>query len=389
MHRSVFHIRLKNFELQAERIMDATLRTRPVAVLSSQQQNGTIIALSKEAREEGLSRGMRLSQARKMSHSALLLPYNQSLYTRLNHYLYTAISRFTPIVEPAGFGHFFLDMSGMGRIYPDFKQAGSALIRIISDRTSMESLIGISTNKLVSSISTSVIPETIYQVFFGDEPHFLSPLHSPVLPIVQFPSVKKLVRFLFLNHIGDIQKVTEQPVDARALFGEHAWRLSREARGEDTAAVRPPTLRDHLVEQIILPEDTNDEDTLRAIVRSLAEQVAFQLRKRRQLARHVKLEIHYTDGMKNARTGTLSGNTDATVVRVCQQLFSLANYRRNRIRTVVLDVTHFTPWAPQTNLFPTAEMKRSALSQALDRIRLKHGFQSIHSAAALSIIGSP
>jgi hypothetical protein len=152
--------------------------------------------------------------------------------------------------------------------------------------------------------------------------------------------------------------------------------------------VRPPTLRDHLVEQIVLPEDTNNENTLRAVVRSLAEQAAFQLRKRRQLARYVKLEIHYTDGLKNARTGNLPGNTDAAVVQVCQQLFNLANYRRNRIRTVVLDVTHFTPWAPQTNLFPTAEMKHSALSQALDRIRRKHGFQSIHSAAALGIIGS-
>ena len=388
MHRSVFHIRLKNFELQAERIMDATLQTRPVAILSSQQQNGTIIALSEEAREEGLFQGMRLSQTRKMSHSALLLPYNQSLYTRLNHYLYTTISRFTPIVEPADFGHFFLDMSGMGRIYPDFKQAGSALVRTIRDRTSMESLIGISTNKLISSISTSVVPETIYQVFFGDEFHFLSPLHSPVLPVVRFPSVQKLVRFLFLDRIGDIQKVVEQPIDARALFGEHARRLSCEARGEDTAAVRPPTLRDHLVEQIVLPEDTNNENTLRAVVRSLAEQAAFQLRKRRQIADYVKLEIHYTDGLKNARTGNLPGNTDAAVVRVCQQLFNLANYRRNRIRTVVLDVTHFTPWAPQTNLFPTAEMKHSALSQALDRIRRKHGFQSIHSAAALGIIGS-
>jgi DNA polymerase-4 len=379
---------LNNFELQAERIIDATLRTRPVAVLSSQQQDGTIIALSEEAREEGLFQGMRLSQARKMSHSALLLPYNQSLYTRLNHYLYTTISRFTPIVEPAGFGHFFLDMSGMGRIYPNFKQAGSALARTISDRTSMESLIGISTNKLVSSISTSVVPETIYQVFFGDEPRFLSPLHSPALPVVRFPSVQKLVQFLFLDRIGDIQKVIKQPVDTRALFGEHARRLSREARGEDTAAVRPPTLRDHLIEQIVLPEDTNDENTLRAVVRSLAEQVAFQLRKRRQLARHVKLEIHYTDGLKNARTGTLPGNTDAAVIRICRQLFNLANYRRNRIRTVVLDVTHFTPWAPQTNLFPTAEMKNSALSQALDRIRRKHGFQSIHSAAALGTVGS-
>ena len=49
MERSVFHIRLQNFEVQAERILDASLRTRPIAVISSHHQNGTIIALSAEA----------------------------------------------------------------------------------------------------------------------------------------------------------------------------------------------------------------------------------------------------------------------------------------------------------------------------------------------------
>jgi len=33
--RDVFHIRLKELELQAERIMDPTLKTRPVAIISS------------------------------------------------------------------------------------------------------------------------------------------------------------------------------------------------------------------------------------------------------------------------------------------------------------------------------------------------------------------
>ncbi len=43
---SIFHIRLKDFELQAERLMDAALRTRPVAIISSQQQDGTIVSVS-------------------------------------------------------------------------------------------------------------------------------------------------------------------------------------------------------------------------------------------------------------------------------------------------------------------------------------------------------
>ena len=67
MERSVFHIRLQNFEVQAERILDASLRTRPIAVISSHHQNGTIIALSTEAEAEGLCQGT-------VSYTHLTLP---------------------------------------------------------------------------------------------------------------------------------------------------------------------------------------------------------------------------------------------------------------------------------------------------------------------------
>ena len=52
--RDVFHIRLRGLELQAEQMIDPTLKTRPVAILSSNSPNGTIISISPEAKEEGL-----------------------------------------------------------------------------------------------------------------------------------------------------------------------------------------------------------------------------------------------------------------------------------------------------------------------------------------------
>jgi DNA polymerase-4 len=388
VRRAVFHVRLKDFELQAERIMDSALRTRPVAILSSQQQDGSIIALSEEAREEGLFRGMKLSLARRMSHSVLLLPYNQSLYNRLNRYIYSTVAGFTPVVEPARFGQFYLDMSGMRPVYPDFKQAGSTLSQTISDRTSLTGLVGISANKLVSRISTSVIPERIHEIISGEEPHFLAPLRSTILPSAQLPAVKKLIDFLFLEQVRNIQHIAADPLEVRTLFGDNHRRVAREAQGQDTAVVRPPGLKEHLMEQIILPQDTNDEGILRGVVKTLAEQIAFQLRRRRQVARRIKLEIHYTDGLKNDRIGTITANTDSAVNQTCQRLFEQANYRRNRIRAVLLDATQLVAWAQQTNLFQTPEKKSSALTRALDQIRKKHGFNSIHAAATLGVTGS-
>ena len=108
----VFHARLPNFEIHAERMVDPALATRPVAVITSPAQNGTILSLSQEAREEGLAIGMRISLARKISRQVALLPFHQSLYQKMQGILFQRLTRFSPAVEPAGFGRFFLDMSG-------------------------------------------------------------------------------------------------------------------------------------------------------------------------------------------------------------------------------------------------------------------------------------
>ena len=104
MHPTVFHLRLRDFELQAERRIDAALITRPVAIISSHHQNGTVISLSKEAEAEGLRKGMKVSLVRQMNHGARILPYNPTLYSRIHEYIHKIVQRFTPIVEPSGYG---------------------------------------------------------------------------------------------------------------------------------------------------------------------------------------------------------------------------------------------------------------------------------------------
>ena len=85
IERDVFHIRLKDVEIQTERLMNDSLRTRPIAIISSENPNGSIIALSSEAKEEGLSIGMKVSIVRKMNHRIPLLSYNHSLYNHIHY----------------------------------------------------------------------------------------------------------------------------------------------------------------------------------------------------------------------------------------------------------------------------------------------------------------
>jgi len=378
---SVFHIRLQNFELQAERMLDAALKSRAVAVISSHHANGTIVALSSEARQEGLIQGMKVSLARKMSRLTRLLPYNHSLYSRMHQYLYQTISAFSPIVEPAVFGQFYMDMTGMEGIYKSDLRAGDLISRRIDETVHLKNHIGISVNKLVSRISTSVAAERIYKIDSGTESRFLAPLRSGLLPTASQPAVEKMLRFLFLRQIQNVQSVMEQEAAAQAIFNRYYKPLAMEARGRDTSAVQPPQQQNHIIQQVVLPEDTNDEEKLCGVIRQMAGQLGFKLRRRCQIAKKVKLEIHYTDGYASARMGSLKNNDEASVIQDCLELFFRANTRRNRIRTMIIDASKLQTVACQLDLFRAPETQHRVLAEALDQIRQKHGFMIIKTAA--------
>ena len=385
MDRSVFHVRLQNFEIQAERILDASLRTRPIAVISSHHQNGTIIALSTEAEAEGLCQGMKVSLARKIGHSALLMPYNSTLYARMHHYVTRIVTNHSPLVEPTVFGQYYLDMSGMEAIHRSRTQAGYHISNDIHGKAGLAGQIGISTNKLVSHIATIVTPEKIHKVNGGDESKFLAPLTAEVLPTVREQSVQKLVRFLHLKEVQHIQNIVTNETASLVLFRKYHVQLAREAWGKDTSMVTPPTQKDHIVEQVILKQDTNDETQLRAATKHLAEQVAFRLRYKQQVARSITVAVHYIDGYQFDKTDTTTQNDNHTISTLCLDLLQRANRRRTRIRAVVIDATDMKPIANQLMLFKNNGVNNRALSSAMDTVRTKYGFDSIQSAAHLNI----
>jgi DNA polymerase-4 len=135
--------------------------------------------------------------------------------------------------------------------------------------------------------------------------------------------------------------------------------------------VRPPVMKDHIVEQAVLAEDTNDTAILWSEVKRLSEQVAFKLRQRSQVTKKVRVEIHYTDGFKHEIHGQFLKNNDSTILTESWRLFEKANTRRTRIRTILLDVSGFMQVARQMELFEK-DTEQDRISYAMDILRKKY-----------------
>ena len=379
----VFHLRLSNLEIQAERILDSSIKGRPLAVISSHNPDGIILSLSKEGLSEGLRKGMRVLKARKMSASTLLLPYNVHLYRRLYKYIYKSLSKFTPIVEPYKLGQFFLDMGGMNSIYGNNQDAGSSIIKTIREETNVFSVIGISRNKLVSKIITAINPEPIYKIEVGGEAQFLAPLDPSFLPSTHIKYVNSIIRFLMIKKIKDIQSIANNYKYFQALFGIHATSLENESKGAYSSCIKPSILSDNMLVQKVLSVDSNDSNILHAALRALSDDLSLRLKKRKQVANKVILEIHYSDGYSANRIGSLKFNDSQYVFNTCFKIFNKLNKRRNRVRSVLINASHFQSYLQQEYLFSSKESSVIKISKVVDAIRSKYGLQSIQYANIL------
>ena len=243
------------------------------------------LAEQDEAKEEGLMEGMKVSMARKMNHRVQLLPYNDSLYERIHYHVYQSVSLFSPTVEPKGINEFFLDMNGMRSINRSIKDAGLSIINRIENQIGISGIVGISANKLVSSIVTSVISDSIYEVEKGKESQFLSPLSPLLLPVAKENYVHRILKFLWIDHIGQIQSIAKQPDHFQIFFGRYASMLDKQSKGDDSSFVKPIEHKDHILEQTVLKRDTNDQVILYSVLRDLSDKIAFSLRQRKKLAK--------------------------------------------------------------------------------------------------------
>ena len=153
------------------------------------------------------------------------------------------------------------------------------------------------------------------------EDRFLAPLSFKVLPTARLKPVCKILYFLLIDRVAQLQKLSKRADDFRTLFGTHSAQLANETVGVDTSLVRPPILKDRLLEQIILPKNTNNEYILLSAVQDLSEKIAFVLRKRVQVSKKIRLEIHYIDGFSSSKVGGVDHPDDASVGKKCKELF--------------------------------------------------------------------
>lgn len=104
-----------NFFVSCEQLMHPELLNIPVCVLSN--NDGCIIARSKEAKKLGITMGMPHFMAKKQFKNAVYLSGSMGLYQDISHRIMAKLSSYSPIVEAYSIDEAFLDLTGLKRLY--------------------------------------------------------------------------------------------------------------------------------------------------------------------------------------------------------------------------------------------------------------------------------
>ena len=397
--RAIVHLDLDAFFVAVERVVDASLRGRPVLVaFGGPYAPRTVVAsASYEAREAGVEGGMPLKQARRCCPDAVVLPGNPDLYARASRALFKVLRDFSPVVEPAGRDEAYLDLSGTARLFGAPADAGSRIQRAVQQRLRLDATVGLGSNKLLSKVAAECAkPSGFCDVSPGWEAAFLRPLRVRRLPGVGETTERRLLDFN-LRRCGEVAAVPVRYL--QMAFGVRGRLLGERARGEDWSPVQPRGPARSVGVEMTFDADTNDRPAIEAVLRRLVERAGGRLRRQGRLARTVAVHLWFADAVDAACRQTLATATDleGDLAPVARMLLERLWERPIRVRRIGVRLSGLTGGLEQGDLFddlrgvegwiPTSAQRGRALAGSIDRVRWRYGFGAIGSARALNAPG--
>jgi DNA polymerase IV len=420
--RSVLFVDPPAFCTTLEGLVAPALRTRPIAVAPPGADRATILALSAEARSAGLLPGMSVRKAQRLCPDLVVLPPNPQLYARASRALHQILRVFAPTIEPRGYGHAFLDLSGTGRLFGPPQDVAARIQQETSERLRIPLSVGIATNKLVSQAAIKADRrtggltdnESLLYVPAGNERSFLAPHPVEVLPELD-PGIRARLEDYQLELIGEVADISESALCA--VFGRGGRLLRARAQGIDPRPVLSPERQSEFQLVHTLATDTNDLGVLHPMLRLMSERLGHRLRRRGLTAGRLRLMATYADYTIVARAVPLNAALlDAELWDAARRAFALANSKRLAVRAVALTLDRLMETEAQLELwaggqadsrtggqvtperraedFPFNLTARPAdrppsLQHAIDRIHTRYGAGALRGGGPLTAHRSP
>jgi len=148
-----------SFYASCEKVFDPALKDKPVVVLSN--NDGCIVALSKEAKILGIQRGTPLFKCEDIisKHDVKVFSSNYALYGDMSRRVMETLAMFSPDIEVYSIDEAFMSLDGFDAKY-DLTQYARKIKYTVEKWTGLPVSIGLGTTKTLAKLANDVAKKT-------------------------------------------------------------------------------------------------------------------------------------------------------------------------------------------------------------------------------------
>jgi len=389
--RAILHIDMDAFFVSVERVLNPSLRGKPVIVGGNPESRGVVSAASYEARKYGIASAMPLKEAARLCPEAVFLPVNFEAYLHYAHLVREIIEDYTPYIEHAGLDEAYLDLTSSRRLFGEPRATAEEIRKRIRSEIGLPSSAGLSCAKVVSKVASAVAkPDGFIEVPPGKEKAFLAPLPVRRLPGIGASTARALAE-MGIHTIGELSLLPREALES--LFGSWGVIVHEYSMGIDHRRVETSHTVKSISRETTFEEDTIDYELVRRVLLLLCEKCSQALRGRGLSASRVTVKLRRSDFKTFTRSCVLKNPTsrDQVISRVAFGLLEKLLDNAGRVRLVGVALSGLSPGGSQGDFFlegkegefPLDGFKPDRLNESLDAIRMRYGFCAILRASTI------
>ena len=362
------------------------------------------MAKSISAKKFGIVTGEPIANALQKCPNILIVPPEHGYDNEQSHKLMNLLRTFTPDIEQVSVDECYMDFSGIQNEYPSPLACAYKIKDTVKEKLGFTVNVGISDVKVLAKMASDFTkPDKVHTLYRREIKEKMWQLPVEELYMAGKSSVNTLHK-LGIYNIGQLATSPEYILEAH--LKKHGKILWEYANGIDKSVVN--TKREELKgvgNSITLPYDLDNMEEIEKILLQLSEKVAGRLRKGKQMAKTVAVEVKYNDFIKASRQTTLDRCTDSgtEIYQLSKELFrELWEKEGNKsvrllgIRTAnleeqgaleqmsIMDIMAQTTNKQQNATTNISREKMKKLDKALDAIKNKYGEDKIKRASLLA-----
>lgn len=388
----IIHVDMDAFFAAVEVRDNPDLAEKPLIIGALPTERGVVSTCSYEARKYGIHSAMNIKEAYNRCPHGIFMHGNMKKYAEASAKIHKVMLKYTDIIEFVALDEGYMDVTSSIKLFGSAESIGRKLKKEIYEAVGVTCSVGISYSMMGAKLASEEMkPDGFFVI--PDRKSLLELIENRPVGIIGGIGKKtceKLERF----GVVTVRNLLDTPCEALNMLGLSGETLLRMASGRDDRCVTPSAETKSIGREHTFQQDISDTVYLTDMLRLLAEDVSFRLKKHGGCAGTVTLKMKSCDMKTITRSKSGEPTSSAREILARAEALFKGVRRTKPVRLIGISVSNLCDagWkAPaQLSLFDDdnendRRRKREALSDTVFELKEKFGRGTLQTAKELEI----